>query len=209
MISGFAEGPEGTAAAPGIEPDTGAAGERRGQRSLRHRDEAEAHPDAVEPLRPREDGGDAEGRRMVEGRRDELRGDLEGIVGTVVAAHDGSVQQDITPVLLADERSDEPLAARARRVRTPGECGRRRGPGHGGEVEERAGRRGVGQGPITDALPDPRERRRGDGGRRRAPGLWRRRVEVRCRTAGSTSCQAPRPSRSWRGGTCTRAWPGS
>src|SRR6267378_2719322 len=152
MISGFAEGPEGTAAAPGIEPDTGAAGERRGQRSLRHRDEAEAHPDAVEPLRPREDGGDVEGRRMVEGRRDEL---------------------------------------------------------HGGEVEQRAGRRGVGQGPITDALPDPRERRRGDGGRRRAPGLWRRRVEVRCRTAGSTSCQAPRPSRSWRGGTCTRAWPGS
>src|SRR6266478_3486804 len=64
--------------------------------------------------------------RETEGRRDELRGDLEGIVGTVVAAHDGPVQQDIALVLLAHERADEPLAARARRVRAPGERGRPR-----------------------------------------------------------------------------------
>src|SRR6267143_1969887 len=123
MISGFAEGPELAAAAPGVEPDTGTAGERRGQRSLRHRDEAEAHPDAVEPLRPREDGGDVEGRRMVEGRRDELRGDLEGIVGPVVAAHDGPVQQDIAPVLLAGERADEPPAAYAPQASAGGAAG--------------------------------------------------------------------------------------
>src|SRR5260370_14632491 len=152
MIHSFAQRPERPAAAPGVEPDTGAAGERRGQRSLRYGDEAEAHPHAVEPLRPREDGGDAEGSRMVEGRRDELRGDLEGIVGTVVAAHDGSVQQDIAPVLLADERADEPLAARARRVRAPGERGRRRGPRHGGVGEELAGRRVDWPGPGTAAL---------------------------------------------------------
>src|SRR5207302_2054653 len=86
MNCGFAQRPERAAAAPGIEPDTGPAGERRGQRPLRHRDEAEAHPHAVEPLRPRENGGDVEGRRMVEGRRDELRGDLEGIVGPAGAS---------------------------------------------------------------------------------------------------------------------------
>src|SRR3989442_561441 len=209
VLYGFAQRPEGAAAAPRVEADADAAGERSGERHLGHRDEAEAHPDAVETERPREDGGGAERARVVERRRHQLRGDLERIVGTLVGAHDGPVQQDVAPVLLAGERADEALAARARRVGAPRQRGRRRRPGHGGEVEQRAGRRGVGQGPVTDALPDPRERGRGERRRRGAPGLGRRSGEVRCRAAGPTSSQAPRPSRSSRDGTCTRASRGS
>jgi len=73
-------------------------------------------------------------------------------------------------VLLAGDRRHEALGPRARRVRAPRQHGRR-GPGYGGEIEERTGRRGVGQGPIADALPDPRERRGGERRRRRVRGL--------------------------------------
>src|SRR5262249_7736685 len=69
---------------------------------------------------------------------------------------------------LAGHGANEALAARARRERTPRERQRRVGPGNGGEVEQRAGRRGNGQGPVSDALPDPRGARTGQRRRRRA-----------------------------------------
>src|SRR5207247_2544046 len=155
----FAQRPEGAAAAPRIEPDAGASGERRGQRHLGHRDEAEPHPHAVEPLWAREHRRGAERGGVIERRGEELRGDFERIVWPVVGADDRPVEQEVTAVALRGDGTDEALAAHARHGRPPRQHERRGGPGHGGEVEERAGRRGIGQGPISDALPDPRERR--------------------------------------------------
>src|SRR5262249_57482029 len=78
------------------------------------------------------------------------------------------------------------------------------GPGNRGEIEERPGHRGVRQGPVSDTLPDPRNGRRTERRSRNGGGSGTPRA-----ISSPTSCQAPRPSGSSRGGTCTRAWPGS
>src|SRR4029453_10324704 len=74
----FAQGPERTAAAPGVEARALAARRGRRQRALRHGDEAEAHPDPIQALRAREDRDDTGGGGMVEGGGGGLRGDFQG-----------------------------------------------------------------------------------------------------------------------------------
>src|SRR5262249_61555171 len=114
---GFAQGPQRAAAAPRIQPDTGAPGERRRERDLGNRNEAEADPDPIEPLRAREHRAGVERGRVIEAHRHELRRNLERVIGAVVRAHDGAVQQDVATVLLAGHGANEALAARARRGR--------------------------------------------------------------------------------------------
>src|SRR2546425_12362337 len=79
IATGFAQRPERAAAAPGVETGAVPAREVGGQRALRHRDEAEAHPDAVEALGTREERHDASGGSLVGHGGGQLRGDLAGL----------------------------------------------------------------------------------------------------------------------------------
>src|SRR2546426_12845870 len=76
-VADFAQGPERAAAPPGVEAGALSARKARRQRALRHGDEAEANPDAVEALGPRKERDDPRGRGVVEDGGDEPRGDLQ------------------------------------------------------------------------------------------------------------------------------------
>src|SRR5438552_2705669 len=195
----LAKGPQRGAATPCIETRSRSTREIGRQGALGDGNEAETHPDPVEALRAREERDDPRGAGVIEAGGDELRGDLERIV---LDADDGPDQPPGRTASLSDHGADQTLTA----VRGPPRDGavRAGGPGDRGEIEEWAGHRGVRQGTVADTLPDARN---GRGCKRRSwggsgPGAPRA-------ISSPTSCQAPRPSGSWRGGTCRRAWPGS
>src|SRR5262249_36299969 len=104
-------------------------------------------------------------------------------------------------VALGDDGADQPLTAVGGGGGAPRQGDVGCGPGNRGEIEERAGHRGVRQGPVSDTLPDPRNGRRTERRNRNGGGSGTPRA-----TSSPTSCQAPRPSDSSRAGTCTRAW---
>src|SRR5580765_3309966 len=151
----FAKRPQRGAATPGIETAPGPTREIGRQRAFGHRDEAEAHPDPIEALRSREDGDHAARRRVIEDGGNELRGDFEWVG---LDGYHGSVQQHGLTAPLSDHGADETLTAVRGAPRDGDVVGG--GPGDRGEIEERAGHRGVRQGPVSDSLPDPRYGRR-------------------------------------------------
>src|SRR6266446_46207 len=196
----LAQCPERGAATPGVEAGARPTGESTRQRALGNRDEAETDPHAIETQRTGEDGLGAECGGVVEGRRDELRGDFERLV---LGHDDGPVEHHRAFVGLGRQRSDEAIGAGERSPCERDHVGR--GPRHRREVEERARGGGLRQRPITQALPHARQRRRSQrgGGSESHP---RRRGARRRGSGPPTSCQARCPSDSWRDGTCTRAW---
>src|SRR5262245_530697 len=151
----FAQGPQRGAATPRVESRAGPSLQLGGQGGLGHGDEAEANPHAVEAQGPREDRDDAGGGGVVEHRGDELRGDLERLG---VGFQHGAVQEHGWTAPLSDHGADQTLTA-VRGAPRDGD-GVAGGPGERGEIEERAGHRGVRQGTVSDSLPDPRNGRR-------------------------------------------------
>src|SRR5262245_2057062 len=197
----FAQGPERAAAAPGVEARALPAREGWRQRALGHGDEAEAHPDPVQTLRAREDRDDAGGAGVVQDGGEELRGDLQRLF---LDDDDGPVQEHRRAVALSDDGADQALTAVDGGGGAPRQGDFGCGPGNRGKIEERPGHRGVRQGSVPDTLPDPRNGRRSERRNRNGGGSGTPRA-----ASSPTSCQAPRPSGSSRGGTCTRAWPES
>src|SRR5262249_41833456 len=200
---GLAQGPERGAATPGVETGTGSNGEPTWQGALGNRNEAEPDPHRIEAERAREDGLGAERGGVIQGRRDELRGDLERLL---LGHDDGPVEHHGALVGFGRQGSDETVGPGEGPPGKGDHVGR--GPRHRGEGEESACGGNLGQRPITHALPDARQRRRSQRGGGSGSHPRRRRARRRGR-APPISYQAPCPSSSWRDGICTHAWPGS
>jgi hypothetical protein len=86
-----------------------AEGER--QEGFGHRDESQAHPHAIESLRPGEQGVQRERSRQVDEGRDELGCHLEGL-GALRRVHDHrAVDEAVGTLDLAEDAADEAVAA--------------------------------------------------------------------------------------------------
>src|SRR2546425_723231 len=132
----LAQGPECGAATPGVEAGARPTGESTRQRALGNRDEAETDPHAIETQRTGEDGLGAECGGVVEGRRDELRGDFERLRP---GHDDGPVGHHRAFVGLGRQRSDEAIGAGERSPCERDHVGRGPRPRPEGEESGRGG----------------------------------------------------------------------